>query len=82
MPADRATSNANFAARVGCHFTMASRLRGGGRLPSANMLQKIRHAFEMDDTETAAMLNAHAKGRAAFGAWISDTLFTETADDS
>lgn len=81
MPADRATSNANFAARVGCHFTMASRLRGGGRLPSATMLQKIREAFKMDATETAAMFDAHAQGRDAFGEWVSDNLFTDVPVD-
>ena len=76
---NKATSNADFAARVGCHFTMASRIRGGGRLPSAAMLNKIKNAFDLSDHKLAEMMLAHSAGKAAFGQWIRDNLFIPDA---
>lgn len=73
----RATSNADFGRRVGVHYTYASRLRNGQRLPSSSTLIAIRHAFVLDDHMASEMMNATASA-AQFGAWITDHLFEGT----
>ena len=40
-----AVSNPKVAERLGLHFTMASRLRSGARLPSIPMMAKIEATF-------------------------------------
>jgi transcriptional regulator with XRE-family HTH domain len=68
-------TNEDFAKRVGCHFTMASRLRNGDRLPSVKTLIKISTEFNVP-VET--LTRAHAKGAPAFSKLLRDRIF-ETA---
>lgn len=67
-----AVSNHQFARRVGCNYTMASRLRNGARTPSAQMLVKICRAFNLDHGEA---LKAYGEGREPFAAWLRAKVF-------
>jgi transcriptional regulator with XRE-family HTH domain len=70
----RAHSNADFGARIGLHFTMASRLRNGKRAPSSMTLAAIQDAFELTPEETHAMLQA-AITPETFGDWVRANLY-------
>lgn len=83
METEPSMTNAEFARRVGCHYTMASRLRNGERTPSAEMLAKIVNAFktQLSTDDIDAMFDAltdhedeSAKAQ-AFGAWLRDHIF-------
>lgn len=63
-----------FADRVGCHFTTASRLRGGHRLPGRELLGRIVEAYNLDDKEA---LTAFTSGKEAFGQLLRDRIFTD-----
>lgn len=70
-------TNAEFAEAVGCHHSMASRLRAGKRVPSAGLLARIVEAFPLTPEETARMFESLQEEDAAqaFGRWLSDTVF-------
>lgn len=57
---------------MGVHFTMASRLRNGMRLPSVSTLRKIVKEFDLD---TKQALDAHGKGSAEFGRYLRQHVF-------
>lgn len=61
-----------FAERVGCNYTMASRLRSGKRNPSATMLVKIVDAFGLDYRQT---MLAYAAGPRSFAAFLQRVVF-------
>lgn len=65
-------TNEQFGERVGVHFTMASRLRNGMRLPSVSTLRKIVDEYDLDINEALA---AHGKGSAEFGRYLRDHVF-------
>jgi transcriptional regulator with XRE-family HTH domain len=65
-------SNHQFAEKVGCNYTMASRLRNGKRTPSAQMLVRICAAFNLDMGQA---LQAYANGREAMAQWLRDEIF-------
>lgn len=65
-------SNHQFADKVGCNYTMASRLRNGKRTPSAQMLVKICEAFDLNKGEA---LQAYSQGREAMAKWLRDEIF-------
>jgi transcriptional regulator with XRE-family HTH domain len=69
-------SNHQFAAKVGCNYTMASRLRNGKRTPSAAMLVRICEAFDLDKGEA---LTAFSGGREAMAQWLRDEVFEKGA---
>lgn len=77
-PIVKALSNADFGRRVGIHYTHASRLRNGQRLPSVSVLSSVQDAFQLNDKETSEMLEA-ARDPEAFGRWIDEHLFDEHA---
>jgi len=69
-------SNNEFANRVGCHFTMASRLRNGLRTPSAPMLAKIVRAFPQVERHMDPMWDAlENDDSTAFGQWLTEQVF-------
>lgn len=65
-------TNYEFGERVGCDFTMASRLRNGQRLPSRDLLQRIVSVFELDPREA---LNATSEGPEVFSAYLREKVF-------
>lgn len=58
-----ALTNEEFGTKVGCHHSMASRLRSGKRLPGVVLMGRISKAYRipMDD-----LMAAHRKGPKAF----------------
>ena len=77
----KAVSNADFARRVGIHYTMASRLRNGHRMPSSGLLSAIVEAFHVEGDELGVMHAALGGGPDTFGAWIRDCLYVEDPVD-
>jgi len=73
----KATSNTDFGNRVGIHYTFASRLRNGQRIPSLDTLNRIIEAFELNESEAAAITHS-ARSAPEFGTWISEHLFEES----
>lgn len=74
----QATSNADFGRRVGIHYTFASRIRNGKRLPSLETITLIQSEFKLSDAETGAMIAAAREGAESFGAWVNENLFEES----
>jgi transcriptional regulator with XRE-family HTH domain len=62
-----------FAARVGCHFTTASRLRAGERMPGRELLGRIVEEFELDKAEAFKIYTA--KDPAEFGEFLRTQVF-------
>lgn len=65
-------TNEEFGNRVGCDFTMASRLKNGRRLPSRDLLSRIVEAYGLDATEALA---ASSAGKEAFAAFLDRHVF-------
>ncbi len=72
-------TNEEFGDRAGCHFSMASRLRNGERLPSRELLKRIIAAFALNRAET---YEAYDQGTAAFSAYLRAHVFEPTEEDS
>lgn len=75
---NKAVSNTDFANRVGVHYTFASRLRNGQRVPSMATVTAIREAFELTGKQTTDMMDAIAQGPSAFGEWVNTNLFVKS----
>lgn len=71
MTVSRVT-NEQFGYRVGCDYTMASRLRSGKRLPSRELLERIVVAYGLDGNEA---LTATATGPLAFARFLDEHVF-------
>jgi transcriptional regulator with XRE-family HTH domain len=69
-------TNEKFAARVGVHFTMVSKIRNGERLPSGRLLGRIVSVFDLDPGKA---LDAYNQGPVAFGEFIDLTIFGRVA---
>lgn len=69
-------TNERFAELVGCHFTMASRLRNGNRLPSLSLMQSIHEAFNLPYDD---LMSAYKLGAAAFGQYLRLMVFQDAA---
>lgn len=67
-------TNEQFGARVGCDFTMASRLRNGRRLPSGALLVRIHDEFRIP---WAKLMDAYKAGAPAFGQLLSKRIFKD-----
>lgn len=65
-------TNEQFGERVGVHFTMASRLRNGMRLPSVTTLSNITREFNLDPQDA---LEAYRGGAEAFGRFLRERVF-------
>lgn len=61
-----------FSERVGCHFTTASRLRSGERLPGRRLLGRIVHTYNLDRDKA---FDAFTAGPDEFGAFLRATVF-------
>lgn len=62
-----------FADRVGCHFTTASRLRSGDRMPSRELLGRIVEAYSLDKRKTLDLYTAGDSQE--FGEYLRDQVF-------
>lgn len=67
-----------FSAKVGCHFTTASRLRAGTRIPGREMFDRIIKAYNLDPMEA---LKAYVGPRAEFGAYLREEVFHITEEE-
>lgn len=65
-------TNQEFADAVGCHHSMASRIRGGKRLPGLPLVESISKAYGIP---VASLLAARKKGEDAFGEFITKKIF-------
>jgi transcriptional regulator with XRE-family HTH domain len=65
-------SNSEFARRVGCHFTAASRYRNGNRLPGVIVLNAIEREFKIPRAE---LLAAWRAGKAEFAKLLQERVF-------
>jgi len=70
-------TNEEFGERVGCDYTMASRLRGGKRLPSRELLERIVSAYQLDGGEALA---ATAGGPEVFSRYLVDHVFSPVSE--
>lgn len=71
-----AVSNHEFAERVGCDFTTASRYRNGLRVPSARMLARIMKMFPFTESDVYELWEAlDEEGGASFGRWLREKVF-------
>lgn len=68
-----AITNPEFARRVGCHFTMASRLLNGHRLPGIDLMERISAEFEIPIED---LLAARRDGAAAMAALLRERCHT------
>jgi len=76
-------TNHAFADKVGCNYTMASRLRSGQRKPSTAMLARICEAYKLDGSVALLMLHEDNQKKAQgqiFSAWLREKVFN--ADDT
>lgn len=78
---EKAASNTDFARRVGVHYTMASRIRNGKRMPSSRTLSAIQVAFKIQDQDLRSMMTAMEGGTESFSAWVRENLFAPTATE-
>lgn len=74
----RAVTLDDFADRVECHFTTASRLRSGERLPGRRLLGRIVKEYDLDHE---GALDAFTKGPDAFGDFLRQHVFHPDIDD-
>lgn len=68
-----------FAAKVGCHFTTASRLKAGDRLPSIELLSRIILVYGLDANQMMEMVFStnipKSDRRDAFGRYLRQNIF-------
>lgn len=75
MSAKTTITNQEFADRIGCHHTMASRLLNGDRTPSLELMQSICEAFAIP---MATLIEAKMAGTEAFGAKLRELVDVQT----
>lgn len=68
-----------FADRVGCHFTTASRLRNGQRMPGRELLGTIVREYDLDQNEVFAIYTREDPEE--FGAYLRDKIFEKSVED-
>lgn len=68
-----------FADRVGCHFTTASRLRNGQRMPGRELLGRIVEEFDLDPQETLRIFTREDPEE--FGEYLRSNVFTTSEED-
>lgn len=69
-----------FADRVGCHFTTASRLRSGERMPSKALLGRIVGAYDLDKEEAFDLFTQDDP--AVFGRYLREQVFEKANAES
>jgi transcriptional regulator with XRE-family HTH domain len=77
-------TNVEFARRVGCHHTTASRYRNGERVPSTALAMRILDEFPLTSKQKDQLLRLMAaKGmslderRKTFGKWLRENVFSQ-----
>lgn len=68
-----------FAARVGCHFTTASRLRNGERMPSRELLGRIVEEYDLDSDEVLKLFTTGTPDE--FGRYLKKNVFMTDSDE-
>jgi transcriptional regulator with XRE-family HTH domain len=68
-----------FAARVGCHFTTASRLRAGERMPGRQLLGRIVDEYHLDPEESLKLFTEGTPNE--FGAYLRENVFKGSDED-
>lgn len=68
-----------FAARVGCHFTTASRLRAGQRLPGRKLVGRIVKEYHLDPVKA---FDAFTDSKETFGEYLRENVFEVESDNS
>lgn len=67
-----AVTNQQFADKVKCHMSMASRLRSGERLPSIRLMFRISRAYRIPLNDIRA---AYEKGEEEFSLFLKRRIF-------
>ncbi|AZS06672.1 hypothetical protein HOU95_gp032 [Streptomyces phage Hiyaa] len=67
-----------FADRVGCHFTTASRLRSGDRMPSKELLGRIVEAYGLDKESAFDVFTQGDPTQ--FGRYLREEVFKSEAE--
>ncbi len=73
---DTSTGNVTleaFAARVDCHFTTASRLRAGQRMPGRELLGRIVEEYDLDAKEALRIFTHGTPDE--FGEYLKRNVF-------
>lgn len=71
----RVITNAEFADRVGLHFSSVSKIRRGTRLPSVDKLEVISKEFNLPADE---VLKKASEGPEVFSAYLREEVFGES----
>jgi transcriptional regulator with XRE-family HTH domain len=78
-------TNIEFARRVGCHHTTASRYRNGERVPSTAITMRILSEFDLTPKQKDELSSVLSKAvplerrRALYGAWLRANVFNQPA---
>ena len=67
-----------FSERVGCHFTTASRLRSGDRLPGRKLLGRITNEYHLNPED---VLTAYADSQESFGRYLRVEVFKTPSEE-
>lgn len=68
-------TNSEFAKRTGVHFTMASRLRNGDRVPSLHTFTRVIKEFNLSDEQIREWLAAIESSPEESGKWLTANIF-------
>lgn len=67
-----------FAKTIGCHFTTASRIKDGSRMPGRLMFDKIIKQYDLDPLEA---LTKFCGDKETFGRYMRENIFGLTDED-
>ena len=87
MSVARPVSQMQFAADIGCHYTLVTRYRNGERLPTVEHLAKMIEVYDLDPMEAIRAVNkanerdadGNKKHPKAFATYLRDNIFTAPA---
>lgn len=71
-----ALTNQQFGERIGCHHSMASRIRAGKRMPGPNLIQRISEEYGIPLKQ---LMDARKRGEEAMGSLIRRKIFAPAA---
>lgn len=72
-------TNEEFGDRVDCHYSMASRLKWGQRMPGRELFGRIVREFNLDPAEALEALNA---GPVVFSSYLRKNVFEPSGEES
>jgi hypothetical protein len=72
-------TNEEFGDRVGCHYSMASRLRWGQRMPGRELFGRIVREFDLDPAEALEALDG---GPVVFSNYLRKNVFEPSGEGS